>query len=168
MPSPDRSRTPPVASVPGFRAVRRRSDYEYLGLPLWSVAMGADPARGELRGHARGIVAIGDVATGVVALGGLARGFVAIGGLAFGVVAFGGFAVGALAVAGLALGALAIGGGAVGWIAVGGAAAGFYAAGGAVWGTHVVSAIEQSPEAVAFFTQWEPLRALLPPRTLRH
>lgn len=164
MPSPDRIRRDAGAPPsPAFlRRVRRRSDYEYLGLPLWCVAVGPDPERGELRGHAKGILAVGDVATGLVAIGGLARGGIAIGGLAWGVVALGGLALGGLACGGLAIGLLAIGGGAAGWIAVGGAAAGVYAAGGAAWGTYVISAAERSPEAVAFFSQWDALQSLLP------
>ena len=165
MPAPDRTRrdagVPPSPAF--FRGVRRRSDYEYLGLPLWCVAVGPDPERGELRGHAKGILAIGDIATGLVAIGGLARGGIAIGGVAVGLVALGGLALGGLAFGGLAIGLLAIGGGAAGWIAVGGAAAGVYAAGGAAWGTYVISAAERSPEAVAFFSQWDALHGLLPP-----
>lgn len=49
--------------------------------PLLSVAIGPDAARRELNGRARGIVAIGDIATGVIAIGGIARGLVAIGNL---------------------------------------------------------------------------------------
>src|SRR5512139_4288120 len=98
MPVPDPARRAAGAPpYPAFRAVRRRSEYEYLGLPLWCVAVGPDPERGELRGHAKGILAIGDIATGVVAIGGLGRGGLAIGGLAWGVVALGGLALGGLA-----------------------------------------------------------------------
>jgi hypothetical protein len=168
MPVPDPARrTAGAPPYPAFRAVRRRSEYEYLGLPLWCIAVGPDPERGELRGHAKGILAVGDIATGVVALGGLARGGLAIGGLAVGLIAFGGFALGALALGGLAVGLCAVGGGAIGWIAVGGAAAGVYAAGGAAWGTYVISAAERSPEAVAFFAQWDALQSLLPRAALR-
>ena len=157
--------TPPSSAI--MRGVRRRSDYEYLGLPLWSVAIGPDPEKGEVRGHAKGILAIGDIATGFIAIGGLARGGIALGGLAVGLVAFGGFALGGLAFGGLAIGILALGGGAAGWAAIGGAAVGVYAVGGAAWGTYVVSAVERSPEAIAFFSQFEALRALLPPNVLR-
>ncbi len=166
MPSAERFR--PVHSVEGstmpiqVRGVRRRSSYEYLGLPLWCIATGPDPARGEMRGHAKGVLAVGDMATGIVAVGGLARGVLAVGGLAVGIVAFGGLSLGGFALGGLAIGAVAVGGGALGWIAAGGAAAGFYAAGGAAWGVYVVSALERSPEAVQFFAQWGALRALLP------
>jgi hypothetical protein len=171
MPNPDpfhstfKGDAPPPAI--GMLSIRRRSDYEYLGMPLWSIASGPDLAKGELRGHAKGVLAIGDVATGIIAVGGLARGVIAIGGFAIGIVAVGGFAIGGFAFGGLAIGAIALGGGAVGWVAIGGAAAGFYAVGGAAWGMYVVSAMERSPEAIAFFTQWDALRALLPPTMRR-
>ena len=169
MPSQTSNREPGSgAPDPSFmRGIRKRSDYEYLGMPLWSIALGPDLEKGEIRGHAKGVIAIGDVATGVFAFGGLARGFVALGGLAAGVAAFGGLAIGGLTLGGLAIGIVALGGGAVGWVAIGGAAAGYYAAGGAAFGTYVVSALERSPEAIAFFTQWDWLRALLPANLLR-
>ena len=166
MPAPDRSRSPvsgnqSPASV--VRGVRRQSSYEYLGLPLWAIATGPDPAKGEIRGHARGVLALGDIATGVVAIGGFARGVIALGGLAVGIVAFGGLALGGLAFGGLAIGAFALGGAAVGGIAIGGVALGIYAVGGIAWGTYVISAMERSPEAITFFTEFDALRAFIPP-----
>lgn len=138
------------------RSVRKRSEYEFLGLPLYAVATGPDLAGKEVRGHAKGIVAIGDIATGVIAIGGWARGLVAIGGLATGLVSFGGLAAGlAAALGGLALSAgVAVGGGAVGTVALGGGAVGQYATGGGAAGTHVVSATRQDPEAVEFFARY--------------
>lgn len=136
----------------GLRGRRWRTDFELLGLPLVSVALGPDPDRGEWRGHARGVIAVGDLATGVFAFGGLARGVVAFGGLSLGLVSFGGVAIGLLlAIGGGALGSLALGGGAVGGVAVGGAALGRYACGGGAYGTAVVSPARSDPEAVAFF-----------------
>lgn len=79
--------------------VRRKSTTMIAGLPLWAIASGPDPASGEMRGHAKAIIAIGDIATGVLAIGGFARGVIALGGLATGVISAGGFAIGlALAV----------------------------------------------------------------------
>ncbi len=122
------------------------------GFPSSRIATGPDLAKGELRGHARGILAIGDIATGVVALGGLARGLVAFGGLAVGVITFGGASFGALAaVGGLAVGSIAFGGGAVGWTAIGGAAVGTYACGGGAFGEHVISPARRDAEAIAHF-----------------
>ena len=136
------------------RGIRSRASAEFGGLPLYDIALGPDLARGEIRGHARGIVAIGDIATGVLAVGGLARGVLAIGGLAIGLVTFGGLSIGLIAAAGgLAIGSLAFGGGAIGGVAIGGGAAGYYACGGGAAGAHVVSAIHGDPEALAFFKE---------------
>lgn len=148
-------------------SVRKHSATSIFGIPLYDIALGPDPARNEVRGHARGIIAIGDIATGVVAMGGVARGFVALGGVALGVVSLGGcsigillgiggLGVGALAIGGLAIGLFAVGGGAIGLAALGGGAFGVYACGGGAFGQHVLTAIEQDPEAVRFFGQWIP------------
>jgi hypothetical protein len=112
---------------------RYRSKATLFGLPVIDIALG--PKGNELRGRAKGIIAIGDIATGFIALGGFARGLVAIGGMAFGGFAIGGMAVGIFtAIAGLAIGGIAIGGGAVGVLAVGGGAAGHIAQGGGAYG----------------------------------
>jgi hypothetical protein len=139
------------------RTVRKRSEISIAGLPLYDIALGPDLESGEIRGHARGILAIGDIATGVVAMGGLARGVIALGGCGLGVlIGIGGLGVGAVALGGLAVGLMAIGGGAVGVIAVGGGALGYYAVGGGAAGKYVISAVEHDPEAIRFFQQWIP------------
>ena len=133
-----------------FKGIRRQSAFKLAGLPLWSVALGPDLAKGETRGHARGILALGDMATGVIAAGGLARGVFAFGGLAIGFLSFGGLGVGLL---------LALGGAAAGTVAVGGGAAGHYALGGGAFGTHVLSATQCDEEALDFFSrsfEWWP------------
>jgi hypothetical protein len=138
-----------------YRGVRKRASWGIGDFPIYDIALGPDPGRGELRGHAKGVIAIGDVATGVFAVGGLARGAIAVGGLAAGLLAFGGLSLGILAAAGgLAIGAVAFGGGAVGGVAVGGGAAGYYACGGGAAGTYVVSAMTRDPEAEAFFRRY--------------
>src|SRR6266567_9009258 len=63
------------------KGIRRESTRKLCGLPLWAVALGPDWERGEMRGHARAIFALGDTATGWFACGGLARGIFAVGGL---------------------------------------------------------------------------------------
>ena len=63
------------------RGIRKRASFELFGLPAYDIALGPDPATGALRGHAKGFLAIGDLATGVIAIGGLARGLVALGGV---------------------------------------------------------------------------------------
>ena len=133
-----------------FKSIRRQSALRFAGLPLWSVAIGPDFAKGEIRGHAKGILAFGDMATGVVAAGGLARGVVAFGGLAIGLASFGGLGLGLI---------VALGGGAAGVVAIGGGAAGHYAMGGGAVGTHVLSASECDADALDFFSrafEWWP------------
>ncbi len=140
-----------------FQGIRRRSEVELFGLPLWSVALGPDWQRGERRGHARGFFAVGDLATGVFALGGMARGVVALGGLSLGLLTVGGGSFGLLfAFGGFALGGIAVGGLAVGAVAVGGLAVGYYAAGGGAVGAHTLSAVTRDPEAVEFFRRFLP------------
>jgi hypothetical protein len=147
----------PAFSAFPMKGIRRQSSQTLFGLPLWSIAMGPDWERGEMRGHARGIFAFGDMATGLFACGGLARGFVAIGGLAVGLFAFGGGAIGVLvAIGGGAIGGLAFGGGAIGVVAIGGGAFGYYALGGGAAGVHTVSALHQDPAAIDFFQQYFP------------
>ena len=78
------------------RGIRKRSQGEFAGLPIYNIAFGSAPDKGEVRGHARGIIAIGDIATGWLALGGVARGLFALGGVSVGVIAIGGCALGLL------------------------------------------------------------------------
>jgi hypothetical protein len=61
-----------VARLKGrvYRAVRKRASFEIFGLPAYDIALGPDIEKGELRGHAKGFLAIGDMATGVFAVGG--------------------------------------------------------------------------------------------------
>lgn len=108
------------------QSVRYRSARTLMGLPLVCIASG--PVAGERYGHARGIVAIGDVATGVVAMGLIARGVVAFGTLSIGVISWGALAIGALAFGGGSIGVVAIGGCALGGFAMGGCAIGLFRA----------------------------------------
>lgn len=146
--------------------VRRRSAATFLGYPVVCIAMGPDPESGERFGRAKGLLAIGDVATGGIAIGGVAVGVVSLGGVSVGlggigglsvglVVAFGGCAVGGFAVGGAAIGGVATGGGAVGYIAQGGGAYGYYARGAKAGGTHVISGRVNDPAAVQMFTSIE-------------
>ena len=119
-----------------MRGLRKRSATTLAGIPLYDIAFGPDLAREEVRGHARGIIAIGDMATG------------------FGVFSIGGLSLAALVAAGgVAIGGVATGGAALGAVAVGGAAGGYYACGAAAVGDHVVTstATRSDVEAEQFF-----------------
>jgi hypothetical protein len=148
----------------GRRAVRWSTEREFLGLPLVDVALGR--VDGE-KGHARGVVAIGDTATGVVAFGVHARGLVALGITAIGAFSVGWLGVGAFAMGGLvgglvafgagAVGVYAMGGAALGVVAVGALAVGEYAAGFTALGDHVYTRDVQDPavlDAIAAFWAW--------------
>lgn len=124
--------------------------YEYksqrtlFGLPLVHINFGR-------RDHwARGIIAIGNIATGFVALGGVAVGLLSLGGVSFGLLlALGAVTLGGVSVGGVALGLLAWGGIALGWLAVGGCAVGVYAAGGVVVASRVaVGGVVSAPLAI--------------------
>ena len=78
--------TPAFSKFP-VKGIRHESPRKFFGLPLWAIAIGPDWERGEMRGHARGFFALGDIATGWFAFGGLARGLFAFGGLAIGLFA---------------------------------------------------------------------------------
>jgi serine/threonine protein kinase len=95
----------------GKRAV---SSTIIMGMPLWSIAFGPDLEKGQLRGHAHGIFALGEIATGVFAVGAIAVGVfalapVSIGLVAVGAVAMGGVAAGAVSFGVLSYGAVAVG-----------------------------------------------------------
>ena len=84
-----------------------RSRRTLLGLPLVHINL---RDRGLCR--AKGIIAIGNVATGFLAIGGFSAGLLSIGGLGVGLLTLGGLAVGIAAAGGLAAGLLlALGGG---------------------------------------------------------
>jgi hypothetical protein len=128
------------AFSPAFRSKRYQSKAKILGWPVVSVALG--PSGNELRGHAKGLIAVGDIATGGIAVGGVAMGGVTIGGVSIGLCSFGGVSAGiltalggcavslGLAFGGLAVGSIATGGLAVGLVAQGGLAVGLIARGG--------------------------------------
>ncbi len=126
-----------------LKSIRYTSRWTVAGWPLVSIAFGPDADSGELKGVARGIIALGDYAIG----------FVAIGGISVGGISIGGVALGGLALGGVALGGLILGGASVGVVAAGGAAIGHYARGGAVIGNYVASPKRKDPEAVELFNK---------------
>lgn len=144
-PSPAQSPSEPQPTVNGAgffwgMGMRPYFNYEYkskrtlFGLPLVHIHLGWGFCR------AKGILAVGNVATGLFAFGGVALGLLSLGGVSLGLLALGGIAFGLLAaIGGLAVGALAIGGLAVGLLAMGGLAVGVYAMGGAAIASQIAA-----------------------------
>ena len=94
-----------------------RSKRTLFGLPLVHINLSQ---RGLT--WARGIIAIGNVATGFLAIGCFAAGIVSLGAIALGLLALAGMAMGLVALGGISLGGIAAGGCALGYLAIGGAA----------------------------------------------
>lgn len=124
---------PPAPTIVNNYYHEHRWRYEYkskrtlFGLPLVHINCGPGIH------WARGIIAIGDIATGLVAMGGIAVGLVSLGALCLGLLlALGALTVGLISIGGLAVGVTAWGGFAFGLLAVGGISYGVYAAGGVV------------------------------------
>jgi hypothetical protein len=92
------------------RAIEYRSEQVWGDLPVVHVSVGGRQADGRYRlGRARGIIALGDIATGLVAIGGVAVGLVAVGAVAIGLVAVGAVSVGLVAIGAVAIGLTAMG-----------------------------------------------------------
>lgn len=112
-----------------------KSSMTLFGLPLVHINVGRFGLH-----RARGVLAIGNVATGLISIGLLSAGLVSFGCLSLGLLAAGALALGVAAFGGVALGAgIAAGGLAVGWIAMGGLAKGVYAVGGLAFADKVAA-----------------------------
>ena len=146
-PEPAPGVPPEAPAAPGVRTVYvadlRYLHYEYkskvtlFGLPLVHINVGRYGLH-----WARGIVAVGNVATGVAALGGLSAGLLSVGGVGVGAVALAGLGSGLIALGGMAAGALcAVGGAAFSFgLAVGGCAiGGAWAVGGAASASQIAA-----------------------------
>lgn len=119
---------PAPVCCPQWYHYEYKSSRTLFGLPLVHINVG--------RGlhWARGIVAIGNVATGLVALGGFSAGLCAVGGISAGLLSLAGIALGGAAAGGVALGAAAFGACAIGLLSVGVCAVGQFAAGISAYG----------------------------------
>ena len=141
---------PPAPTVVNNYYHEHRWHYEYkskrtlFGLPLVHINCGPGIH------WARGIIAIGDIATGLVALGGIAAGLVSVGALSFALLlALGALCLGAVSIGGLAVGLTAWGGFSFGLLSVGGISFGIYAMGGVVCASKVaVGGAASAPLAI--------------------
>ncbi len=114
------------------RVYEYKSEKTLWGLPLVHVHIGFGMKK------AKGIVAIGNVATGVVSVGLLAKGGVAIGCLSMGLVGMGCLTLGLLlAIGAIAVGTFSIGAIAIGVFALGAVAIGMFSTGALAVASHV-------------------------------
>lgn len=102
------------------------------GLPLVHINL---QDRGFCR--ARGILAIGNIATGIVAIGTVTAGLFSLGCVSVGLISLGALALGLASIGGISLGLLAFGGIAIGIFTIGGVSVGLYAAGGCAVGGRI-------------------------------
>ena len=101
-----------------------RSRRTLFGLPLVHINL-----RDRGLSRAKGIFAVGNVATGVISIGAFSFGGVALGAVNLGVISVGALAVGLFSLGALAVGGLACGAMSLGVLALGGIAKGVFAAG---------------------------------------
>lgn len=94
------------------------------GMPLVHVNFGLGLYR------AKGIIAVGNIATGLISFGTISVGLLAFGALALGLLVFGAFAMGGISFGGVAAGMIAFGGLAIGVYAIGGLSVGYWTVGG--------------------------------------
>ena len=124
--------------------------YEYKSRrTLWGLPLVHVNLSGRGLTWARGIVAIGNVATGLVAVGCFAAGLLSVGAICLGLLVIAGFALGLVSLGGIALGGLAVGGCALGYVALGGSAVGVYAAGGAAVASDIAIGASASADLLA-------------------
>lgn len=127
-----------------------KSKKTFRGIPLVHV---------NLKGAAKGIIAVGPAAKGVIAVGLAALGVVSVGVAALGVLAIGGFialgliangalSIGILSLGGVSLGVFSMGGVSAGWFSFGGVSAGTYAIGGSASGDIAVGGVANGIIAV--------------------
>ena len=112
--------------------------YEYkskrtlCGMPLIHINL---RDRGVCR--AKGVIAIGNIATGLVAIGSICAGVLSFGCISAGILSLGALALGLLSIGGFSMGLFALGGIAIGIISIGGISIGIYAAGGCAIGAKI-------------------------------
>ena len=130
-PQPDPPASPSLGWWYHGPVIEYKSARTLRGLPLVHINLGPGKRR------ARGVLAIGNVATGLMSVGFVARGGLSLGILSLGVLSIGPLAVGLLAVGALALGVASVGAVAIGLFAVGGCAVASHVAIGDVARGHV-------------------------------
>lgn len=134
----------PAAQSDLYTAFPIRTHYEYkskrtlFGLPPVHINLSYGRFSGLRR--AKGIIAIGNIATGILAFGGISAGIFSLGGISGGLFSLGGLSLAVLlSLGGLSIGGIAFGGLALGIFACGGCAIGVYSIGGAAIAAQIAS-----------------------------
>lgn len=98
---------------------------------------------------ARGVVAIGNVATGLFSLGALSAGLFSFGAISVGLLSLGALVLGLVSAGAVAVGLLAWGGFALGLVSIGGVTIGQYAVGGVTMGGKLaIGGVASAPVAI--------------------
>lgn len=132
----------PAGAEVYFVEKKRKFGFEYKSAKTWH---GMPLVHVNLKGTAKGVLAIGLAAKGIFAIGLAALGVVSIGLAAFGFLAIGAvialgivavseISIGLIALGGMSIGVLSMGGMSVGWFSFGGFSVGKYAIGGGAVG----------------------------------
>ena len=125
---------------------RRRIGLEYKSERTWH---GLPLVHINLKGTAKGVLAVGFMAKGIIAVGFAALGIIPIGLAALGIFAIGGlFAVGAVSTAAVSVGILSLGGISAGVLSMGGVSAGWFSFGGLSVGKYVIGGYASGEIAV--------------------
>lgn len=98
---------------------------------------------------ARGVVAVGNIATGLVSLGALSAGLFSFGAISLGLLSLGALVFGLVSAGAVAVGLVACGGMALGLVSIGGSVVGQYAIGGLATGKKLaIGGVASAPVAV--------------------
>ena len=109
-----------------------KSERKMFGLPLVHINIGWGAKK------AKGVLAIGNIATGILSIGLLSKGILAIGLLSLGVIGIGALSIALLlSIGSIAIGTFAIGALAIGVFALGALAIGMFTTGALSLGTHI-------------------------------
>lgn len=138
----------PVVVVNHYHNERWRYEYKskrtLWGLPLVHINLCANGFC-----WARGVVAVGNIATGLVSVGAISLGLLSLGAVSLGLLSLGALVFGLASIGAVAVGLLAWGAVALGAVSVGGIAAGQFALGGlASGGRLAIGSVASAPVAV--------------------
>lgn len=145
------SAAPPVQTIVNHYC-RQCWEYEYQSQrTLWGLPLVHIHFRDHGLVRARGIIALGNVATGLISCGIFSTGVLSLGVLSLGLLSLGCLAAGLAALGCVAIGTIALGGIALGWLGLGGLVYAIYGAGGVVEAAEIaVGAVTHAPLSIGW------------------